>query len=60
MSRVLAYRLFLGLIALLAFFALWSLAYELVATWRWSPALPSEGASRWGLLKYQNAQRSLS
>lgn len=60
MSRVLAYRLFLGLIALLAFFALWSVAYELVATWRWSPALPSEGASRWGLLKYQNAQRSLS
>ncbi|MGX5844783.1 type IV secretory system conjugative DNA transfer family protein [Mesorhizobium sp. ArgA1] len=31
-----------------------------MATWRWNPALPSEGASRWGLLKYQNAQRSLS
>ncbi|ANT54304.1 type IV secretory system conjugative DNA transfer family protein [Mesorhizobium amorphae] len=55
-----AYRLFLGLIGLAAFFALWSLAYELVATWRWNPALPSEGASRWGLLRYQNAQRSLS
>lgn len=60
MSRVFAYRLLLGLIGLAAFFALWSLAYELVATWRWNPALPSEGASRWGLLKYQNAQRSLS
>lgn len=60
MSRVFAYRLLLGLIGLAAFFALWSLAYELVATWRWNAALPSEGASRWGLLQYQNAQRSLS
>ncbi len=59
MARVVVYRIGIALLALLAFWLLWSLAYEVVVGLRWSPArFPSEGASRWALLKMQNADRS--
>ncbi|AVA23828.1 type IV secretory system conjugative DNA transfer family protein [Rhizobium sp. NXC24] len=60
MSRAFVHRLIVGIFGLIAFFALWSLAYELVTAARWNPALPAEGTSRWALLRYQNTQRSLS
>ncbi|WP_375458492.1 type IV secretory system conjugative DNA transfer family protein [uncultured Enterovirga sp.] len=59
MARVVAYRIGVALLALVAFGLLWSLAYEVVVGLRWAPArFPSEGASRWGLLRMQNADRS--
>ena len=59
MARVVAYRFGLALLALVAFFLLWSFAYEVVVGLRWAPTrFPSEGASRWALLKAQNADRS--
>ena len=59
MVRVVAYRLGLAVLALAAFFLLWSFAYEVVVGLRWAPTrFPSEGASRWALLRVQNADRS--
>jgi type IV secretion system protein VirD4 len=58
-ARVVVYRIGVALLLLLAFWLLWSLAYEVVVGLRWSPLrFPSEGASRWALLKMQNADRS--
>ena len=59
MARVIAYRLGLAVLALAAFFLLWSFAYEVVVGLRWAPTrFPSEGTTRWALLKVQNADRS--
>lgn len=59
MSRVVAYRVGVGLLCALAFWLLWSLAYEVVVALRWAPhRFPSEGASRWALFAMQNADRS--
>jgi len=59
-ARVVAYRFGLTLIALVAFCLLWSLACEVVVGLRWAPSrFPSEGVSRWALLRMQNADRSL-
>ncbi|SDR63788.1 type IV secretion system protein VirD4 [Rhizobiales bacterium GAS113] len=59
MARVVAYRIGIAVFALIAFFLVWSLAYEIVVAWRWAPArFPSEGASRWALIRMQNADRS--
>ena len=59
MARVVAYRIGIAIFALIAFFLLWSLAYEIVVACRWAPArFPSEGASRWTLFQMQNADRS--
>ncbi|MCP4561775.1 MAG: type IV secretory system conjugative DNA transfer family protein [Bosea sp.] len=59
MLRVHLYRAGIVAFALLAFFLLWSLAYELVVAWRWAPTkFPSEGADRWALFRMQNADRS--
>jgi type IV secretion system protein VirD4 len=58
-SRVIAYRVGIGLLITLAFWLLWSLAYEVVVALRWAPhSFPSEGASRWALFAMQNADRS--
>ncbi len=59
MSRVIAYRVGIGLLCALAFWLLWGLAYEVVVALRWTPhRFPSEGASRWALFAMQNADRS--
>ena len=59
MSRVIAYRVGIGLLCALAFWLLWSLAYEVVVALRWAPhRFPSDGASRWALFRMQNADRS--
>ena len=59
MARVVAYKLGIAILALLAFWLLWSMAYEVVVALRWAPArFPSEGASRWALFRMQNADRS--
>ncbi|CAH1662821.1 MULTISPECIES: type IV secretory system conjugative DNA transfer family protein [Hyphomicrobiales] len=59
MSRIIAFRIGVGLLVLLAFLLLWSLAYEVVVALRWAPQrFPSEGASRWALFAMQNADRS--
>ncbi len=59
MLRVHLYKAGVAVFALLAFFLLWSLAYELVVAWRWAPSrFPSEGANRWALFRMQNADRS--
>jgi type IV secretion system protein VirD4 len=59
MARVVAYRLAIALICALAFWLFWSLAYEVAVGMRWAPTrFPSEGATRWGLLRMQNADRS--
>ena len=59
MSRIIAFRIGIGLLVLLAFWLLWSLAYEVVVALRWAPRrFPSEGASRWALFAMQNADRS--
>lgn len=60
MSRVFAARIVIGVTVLLGFCLFWSFAYEVVVAWRWNPALPSEGPSRWALLQYQNSKRDLS
>lgn len=57
MSRVYAFRLLIALLALITAFLLTSLAYELVVTMRWNPALAGEGKSRWALLQFQNSRR---
>ena len=58
-ARVVVYRIGLALLALVSFWLLWSLAYELVVALRWAPGrFPSEGATRWTLFRMQNADRS--
>lgn len=57
MSRAWSVRLVVALFALIAFFLLWTLAYELTVAARWKPAMPGEGAARFDLLKAQNAAR---
>lgn len=59
MSRVVAYRIGIAILVVLAFWLLWSLAYEIVVALRWRPErFPSEGSSRWALFAMQNADRS--
>ncbi|MBY3060381.1 type IV secretory system conjugative DNA transfer family protein [Rhizobium leguminosarum] len=59
MARIVAFRIAIALICVVAFWLLWSLAYEVVVGLRWAPTrFPSEGASRWALLRVQNADRS--
>jgi type IV secretion system protein VirD4 len=59
MARVVVARIGTGILLLIAFWLLWSLAYEVVVGLRWAPLrFPSEGAQRWALLKTQNADRS--
>lgn len=59
MSRVVAYRIGIAILVVLAFWLLWSLAYEIVVALRWAPErFPSEGSSRWALFAMQNADRS--
>ncbi|HEY9211621.1 MAG TPA: type IV secretory system conjugative DNA transfer family protein, partial [Ancylobacter sp.] len=59
MARVVVYRIGIAILLAIAFWLLWSMAYEIVVGLRWAPArFPGEGASRWGLLRLQNADRS--
>jgi type IV secretion system protein VirD4 len=59
MTRVLAYRIGIAFLVLLAFWLLWSLAYEFVVALRFAPhRFAGEGTDRWALLKAQNADRS--
>lgn len=59
MARVVAYRIGIAVLLVLAFWLLWSMAYEVVVALRWAPGrFPSEGASRWALFRMQNADRS--
>lgn len=59
MARVVVARIGTGILLLIAFWLLWSLAYEVIVGLRWAPLrFPGEGAQRWGLLKLQNADRS--
>jgi type IV secretion system protein VirD4 len=59
MARVVAYRIGIAILLLLAFWLLWSMAYEVVVALRWAPThFPSDGASRWALFRMQNADRS--
>lgn len=59
MARVVAYRIGIAILVLMGFCLLWSLAYEIVVGLRWAPQrFPSEGATRWALLRAQNADRS--
>ena len=59
MARIIVFRLGVALICAVAFCLLWSLAYEIAVGWRWAPTrFPSEGATRWALLRMQNADRS--
>ena len=59
MARVRLFRVGVAILGLIAFFLLWCLAYEIVVAMRWAPTrFPSEGATRWALIKMQNADRS--
>lgn len=59
MARIVVFRLGIALICAVAFCLLWSLAYEIAVGMRWAPTrFPSEGATRWALLRMQNADRS--
>jgi type IV secretion system protein VirD4 len=59
MARVVAYRIGIAVLLVLAFWLLWSITYEVVVALRWAPTrFPSEGASRWALFRMQNADRS--
>lgn len=59
MARVVAYRIGVAILLLLAFWLLWSMAYEAVVALRWAPGrFPSEGTTRWALFRMQNADRS--
>lgn len=59
LTRVAVHRIGVVLLALLAFGLLWSMAYEVTVGLRWAPSrFPIEGASRWALLRMQNADRS--
>lgn len=58
MNRFVVQRIAEITIGVLVAYALWSLAYEIVVGLRWNPAhFPSEGASRWALLKSQQVYR---
>jgi len=60
MARIVVYRVGLAILVLLAFWLLWSLAYEVVVALRWAPGhFAGEGASRWALFRMQNADRSI-
>ncbi len=60
MRRVVVHRIAITIIGLLAFWLLWSLAYEIVVALRWAPSrFPGEGTRRWALLRMQNADRSI-
>ncbi|WP_131196794.1 type IV secretory system conjugative DNA transfer family protein [Lichenihabitans psoromatis] len=60
MPRVVVHRIAITFLALLAFWLLWSLAYEIVVALRWAPShFPGEGTRRWALLRMQNADHSL-
>jgi type IV secretion system protein VirD4 len=60
MARVVAYRIGIAILLLLAFWLLWSMAYQIVVALRWAPTrFPSEGANRWALFRMQNADRSV-
>ncbi len=44
MARVVAYRIGIAILLLLAFWLLWSMAYEVVVALRWAPTpLPERG-----------------
>jgi len=59
MARIVVHRIGVAILALIAFWLLWSLAYEVVVGLRWAPSrFPSEGSQRWALLRMQNADRS--
>ena len=59
MARVLAYKIGIAILVLLASWLLWSLAYEIVVALRFAPdRFAGEGADRWALVKVQNADRS--
>jgi type IV secretion system protein VirD4 len=59
MARVAAFRIGVAILLAIAFWLLWSMAYEIVVGLRWAPTrFPGEGASQWGLLRMQNADRS--
>lgn len=59
MARIVAYRIGVAVLALIAFWLLWSLAYEVIVGLRWAPSrFPGEGTQRWALLRMQNADRS--
>jgi type IV secretion system protein VirD4 len=59
MARVVVYRIGVAILLLLAFWLLWSMAYEIVVALRWAPSkFPSEGTARWALFRMQNANRS--
>jgi len=58
-ARVLAYKIGIAILVLLASWLLWSLAYEIVVALRFAPdRFAGEGADRWALVKVQNADRS--
>ncbi|RXT43391.1 conjugal transfer protein TraG, partial [Bosea sp. Tri-44] len=59
MARIVVYRIGIAILALIAFWLLWGLAYEVVVGLRWAPSrFPSEGSQRWALIRMQNADRS--
>lgn len=59
MARIVVFRLGIALICAVAFCLLWGLAYEVTVGMRWAPTrFPSEGATRWALLRMQNSDRS--
>ncbi|MCP3477916.1 type IV secretory system conjugative DNA transfer family protein (plasmid) [Bradyrhizobium sp. CCGUVB1N3] len=61
MARVAANRIGVAILCVVAFFLLWSLAYEIVVGLRWAPSrFPGEGAARWVLLRAQNADHSVA
>ena len=60
MSRVWADRIFRTLLALLAASVLWVVVYEVTVGARYRKNDPTEGASRWALIRAQFADRDFS
>ncbi len=60
MSRVWADRIFRTLLALLAASVLWVVVYEIAVGARYHKNDPTEGASRWALIRAQFADRDFS
>ncbi|MGO9771738.1 MAG: type IV secretory system conjugative DNA transfer family protein [Roseiarcus sp.] len=60
MSRVWADRIFRTLLALLAASVLWVFVYEVTVGARYRKSDPTEGASRWALIRAQFADRDFS
>ena len=60
MSRVWADRIFRTLLALLAASLLWVFVYEVIVGARYRKNDPTEGASRWALIRAQFADRDFS